>query len=81
MTSTSSGRLPGAGTYRAVGVLLAVVSILAFSVRPIFIKLAYSYVTDPITLLALRMIFSLPFLLAAAWWTQRAAGCGCGRRI
>ena len=49
------------------------VSILAFSIRPVFIKLAYSYVTDPITLLALRMIFSLPFLLAAAWWTQRGS--------
>ena len=73
MTSISPGRAPGAGAYRAVGVLLAVVSILAFSIRPVFIKLAYSYVTDPITLLALRMIFSLPFLLAAAWWTQRGS--------
>ena len=59
MNSISPGRAPGAGAYRAVGVLLAVVSILAFSIRPVFIKLAYSYVTDPITLLALQVLIGL----------------------
>ena len=41
---------------------------MLFSLRPILIKLAYGYVTDPVTLLALRMIFSLPFFIAAAFW-------------
>ena len=41
---------------------------MLFSLRPILIKLAYGYVTDPVTLLALRMIFSLPFFIAAALW-------------
>ncbi len=42
-----------------------------FSVRPILIKLAYGYVTDPVTLLGLRMLFSLPFFLVAAAWSVR----------
>lgn len=41
---------------------------MLFSLRPILIKLAYGYVTDPVTLLALRMILSLPFFIAAALW-------------
>src|SRR5258708_12652035 len=36
-------------------------------------KLAYGYVVDPVPLLALRMIFSLPFFLAAAAWIGRDA--------
>ncbi|HEY7689502.1 MAG TPA: DMT family transporter [Dongiaceae bacterium] len=71
MTGKSGEPASGAGMYRAVGVALAVASILAFSVRPVMIKIAYSYVTDPVTLLALRMLFSMPFLLAAAWWLTR----------
>jgi drug/metabolite transporter (DMT)-like permease len=59
------------GRYRNIGLLLAAGAVLAFSVRPIFIKLAYAYVRDPVTLIALRMIFSLPFFLFAAWWAQR----------
>ena len=50
-----------------------------FALRPIFIRLAYTYTTDPVTLLALRMIFSLPFFVlivtplvaAAALWYRR----------
>ncbi|HKW37060.1 MAG TPA: DMT family transporter [Burkholderiales bacterium] len=59
--------------YRAVGVAMAVAGVVCFSLRPILIKLAYGYVVDPITLLALRMIFSLPFFLAAAAWVGRDA--------
>lgn len=60
-------------SYRAVGVAMAVAGVVCFSLRPILIKLAYGYVVDPITLLALRMIFSLPFFLAAAAWVGRDA--------
>ena len=73
MTSMPRDRAASARFYRAVGILLAVGAILAFSVRPIFVKLAYSYVTDPVTLLALRMLFSMPFLIAAAIWMQRGS--------
>jgi drug/metabolite transporter (DMT)-like permease len=53
-------------TYNLVGVALAAVGAVAFSLRAIFVKLAYEDMSDPVTLLALRMIFALPFLLIAA---------------
>ncbi len=52
---------------------MAIAGVVCFSFRPILIKLAYGYVVDPVTLLALRMIFSLPFFLAAAAWIGRDA--------
>ena len=58
-------------SYRAIGVAMAVAGVVCFSLRPIFIKLAYGIVVDPVTLLALRMVFSLPFFLAAAAWVGR----------
>ena len=63
---------PTAGSrgYLAAGLLLAIGGVIFFSLRPIFIKLAYAYVTDPVTLLALRMVFSVPFFVAAALWVR-----------
>ncbi len=61
-------------SYRALGIAFAVVGILAFSFRPIWIKLAYGVPTEsghpvsPVTLLFLRMVLSLPFFVAIAWW-------------
>ena len=52
------------------GLLLAIGGVVCFSLRPIFIKLAYAWATDPVTLLALRMVFSLPFFIAAALWVR-----------
>src|SRR5262252_58706 len=63
---------PGRG-YFITGLLFAVGGVILFSIRPIFIKLAYAYVVDPVTLLALRMVFSLPFFLAAAFWVRSEA--------
>ena len=71
----SSGRtLPTltSASYRAVGIALAVAGVIAFSFRPILIKLAYSYVRDPVTLIALRMLFSAPSFAAAALAGKRA---------
>jgi drug/metabolite transporter (DMT)-like permease len=62
-----------AASYRAIGIALAVAGVIAFSFRPIFIKLAYGYVRDPVTLIALRMVFALPFFVAAALWQRGAA--------
>ena len=56
--------------YLLAGLLLAVGGVVFFSLRPIFIKLAYAWVTDPVTLLALRMVFSVPFFIAAAVWVR-----------
>jgi drug/metabolite transporter (DMT)-like permease len=55
------------------GLALAIGGVVFFSLRPIFIKLAYAYVTDPVTLLALRMVFSVPFFVAAALWVRGGA--------
>ena len=44
---------------------------LAFSFRPILIKLSYAaYPVSPVTLLFLRMALSLPFFLAIGWWLR-----------
>jgi drug/metabolite transporter (DMT)-like permease len=66
-----SGRRVSTPSYRAWGIALALAGVVSFAFRPILIKLAYAYVTDPVTLLALRMVFSLPFFVAAALWLQR----------
>src|ERR1700748_567694 len=62
-----------AATYNLFGVALAAGGAIAFSLRAIFVKLAYQDMSDPVTLLALRMIFSLPFLAIAASLYLRSA--------
>lgn len=57
--------------YRLIGIALAVGGVIGFALRPVFIRMAYVHVTDPVTLLALRMIFALPFFLVAAAWSGR----------
>jgi len=58
-------------TYRAWGIAFAVAGTLAFSLRPILIKLSYAAApVSPITLLFLRMVLSLPFFVAVGWWLR-----------
>jgi drug/metabolite transporter (DMT)-like permease len=60
-------------SYRAWGIAFALVGVLAFSFRPILIKLSYAaHPVSPVTLLFLRMTLSLPFFLAIAWWLRNA---------
>jgi drug/metabolite transporter (DMT)-like permease len=58
-----------------IGALFAATAQLGFAAKAIFIKLAYAAHPglDAVTLLALRMIFSLPFFLLMAWWARRGA--------
>jgi drug/metabolite transporter (DMT)-like permease len=58
-------------TYRLIGIALAVAGVISFALRPVFIRMAYVHVTDPVSLLALRMVFALPFFLVAAAWSRR----------
>jgi len=59
-------------SYRAWGILFALIGVLAFSFRPILIKLSYAaYPVSPVTLLFLRMTLSLPFFLAIGWWLRK----------
>lgn len=61
-----------AATYRAWGIAFAVAGTLAFSLRPILIKLSYAAApVSPITLLFLRMMLSLPFFVAVGWWLRK----------
>lgn len=50
------------GEFR-VGLLLAALAAVGYSLKAIFIKLAYPYGVDAITLLTLRMAFALPVFL------------------
>lgn len=52
----------------AWGVGLAVVGAVFFSGKAIVIKLAYAYPVDGATLVAMRMLLSLPLFLAALAW-------------
>jgi drug/metabolite transporter (DMT)-like permease len=56
---------------RAWGIVFAFVGVLAFSFRPILIKLSYAaHPVSPVTLLFLRMTLSLPFFLVIGWWLR-----------
>jgi len=61
----------GRPSYRAAGIALALLGVLAFSLKAIVVKLVYRHGVDPVTLLALRMTFALPFFVGAAWWAGR----------
>jgi drug/metabolite transporter (DMT)-like permease len=56
-----------------IGPLAAVVGVLGFSLKAILIKLAYAWEPiDPVTLLALRMLYSAPFFAIMAWFATRS---------
>ena len=50
------------------GILICILGAVCFSTKAIFVKLAYRDTSiDSVTLLALRMIFSLPFFVVSAY--------------
>jgi drug/metabolite transporter (DMT)-like permease len=65
----ATGRGPRDGA--ALGLLLGALAAVGFSGKAVIIKLAYAYPVDAVTLLALRMLFSLPFFAAMAIWSGR----------
>ena len=53
------------------GVVICLLGAICFSTKAIFVKVAYRETSvDAISLLALRMIFSLPFFVISAWWSS-----------
>lgn len=54
-----------------LAILLVLFGAIGYSSKAIFIKLAYRYGADSVSLVALRMAFSLPFFLLAAWYSKR----------
>jgi drug/metabolite transporter (DMT)-like permease len=65
---------PSSSGYFIGGVLIALAGAICFSTKAIFVKLAYRDTgIDAITLLALRMLFSLPFFVISAALASRKA--------
>jgi len=60
-----------ASTYFVGGILITILGSICFSAKAIFVKLAYvETAIDAVSLLALRMIFSIPFFLGSAFITS-----------
>lgn len=55
-----------------IGIILVLASAILFATKSIFIKLAYQEAVDPVTLLTLRLVFSLPFFVLMAILASRA---------
>lgn len=53
---------------RFMGIAFSLLAAIGFSAKAILVKLAYVYPVDTVTLLALRMGFSLPIFLFLAIW-------------
>ena len=54
-----------------IGLMFAIGAALGFSIKAIFVKLAYTYNVDTITLLMFRMMFAMPFFLTIAYLEER----------
>jgi len=57
-----------------IGVVCVLIGAIGFSGKAVIVKLAYQYPVDVMTLLALRMLLSLPFFLAMALWAGLSGG-------
>ncbi len=53
---------------------LTLLGAVCLSAKAVLVKLAYRYGIDSVSLLALRMVFSLPFYLVIAWYATRNLG-------
>ncbi len=54
-----------------MGLLLAMLGSVLFSAKGVVVKLHYRHQVDAMTVLALRMLFSLPFFALVAWLQMR----------
>lgn len=72
--SASPGPISVPDPRRRVGIALAVVGTLLFSLKPVLIKLAYAEHAAADTVLALRMLFSLPVYLVIGGIALRRKG-------
>lgn len=58
---------------RSLGLACALLGAVGFSFKAVFVKAAYRYGVDPETLLALRMLYSLPLFLLMGYAAARTA--------
>ena len=69
MAASAAGKSSRRASY--IGIACTIVGSVGFSGKTVIVKLAYEHGVDVMTLLALRMLFALPFLAAMAWWAGR----------
>ncbi|KIF81120.1 DMT family transporter [Noviherbaspirillum autotrophicum] len=74
MTATTSSPIHPAFSRQAYlsGLAIAIAGAILFSAKAIVAKLIYRYHVDAVTLIAFRMMFSLPFFAAVALWKARS---------
>ncbi|MDZ4072318.1 MAG: DMT family transporter [Sediminibacterium sp.] len=66
---------PSSNKINTLGFLITISGAIFFSTKAIFVKLAFQDTkVDAVTLLCLRMLFSLPFYIGAAWIAHRKEG-------
>ena len=70
-SGTLADHHPGARAAYLGGLSLAIGGAVLFSCKAIVAKLLYRYHIDAVTLIAFRMIFSLPVFAAIGWWQMR----------
>ncbi|MDR2625836.1 MAG: DMT family transporter [Zoogloeaceae bacterium] len=73
------GRMRQEVSSERVGVLLALFAALGFSLKAIFVKLAYAWPVGAVTLIALRMLLSLPVFAWVGWKSGKRAPALSGR--
>jgi len=54
-----------------IAALIVFVGAIGFSTKAIFVKLAYQYDIESLSLLNLRMLFAFPFYLVIAIWSAK----------
>ena len=64
--------LGSAPSQLTAGLLLAAAGSIAFSGKAIIVKLAYRYGVDAVSVIMVRMLWSLPMFMALAWWSSRS---------
>ena len=54
-----------------LGITIALIGAILFSTKAIVAKLLYRHHLDAVTVIAFRMLFSVPFFAIMAWWHMR----------
>jgi drug/metabolite transporter (DMT)-like permease len=54
------------------GLLLALAGAITFSGKAIIVKLSYRYGVDAVSVIMVRMLWSLPMFMLLAWWASRS---------
>jgi drug/metabolite transporter (DMT)-like permease len=79
-TSTTSATGVSINRDVVFGVVFALLAAIGFSAKAILVKLAYRDHVDAITLLALRMAFSVPFFIGVAIWSRMRHAAPLGKQ-